>query len=101
MKLIEAVITIASLEEIKTALLKIGIEKVKVRRFTRNGHDRGRSVFNVGAEYVSGFMTKIKVEIVAADELVGKVIDTIGEIVKKEGQGICRIFIHSLVEAPV
>ena len=101
MKLIEAVISVASLEEIKAALMTIGIEKVIVRRFVRNGHNKGKSVLDLGADYFSGFMTKIKVEIVATDELVGKVIDTIGEIVKKEHQGICRIFIHPLVEAPI
>jgi nitrogen regulatory protein P-II 2 len=99
MKLIEAVISVTSLEEIKSALSSIGIDKIKVRTFVKNSHDRGKSVLNLGADYVSGFMTRIKVEIIATDELVGKVIDTIGEIVKKERQGICRIFIHPLAEA--
>ena len=101
MKLIEAVISVASLEEIKAALLTIGIENIMVRHFVRNSHTKGRSVFNLGADYVSGLMTKIKVEIVATDELVGKVIDTIGEIVKRDHHGICRIFIHPLVESQV
>jgi nitrogen regulatory protein PII len=101
MKLIEAVISVTSLEEIKTALSSIGIDRVMVHAFEKNSHEKGKSVFNLGADYVSGFMTRVKVEIVATDELVGKVIDAIGEIVKKEHQGICRIFIHSFAEASV
>jgi len=101
MKLIEAVISVTSLEEIKTALSSIGIEKVMVRAFAKNSRDKGKRVLNLGADYVCGFMTKIKVEIIATDELVGKVIETIGEIVKKERQGICRILIHPLAEASV
>jgi nitrogen regulatory protein PII len=101
MKLIEAVISVSSLEEIKTALASIGIDRVMVRAFAKTSHDKGKGILDLGADYVSGFMTRIKVEIVATDELVGKVIDAIGEIVKNEHQGICRIFIHPLAEAPV
>jgi nitrogen regulatory protein PII len=99
MKLIEAVISVTSLEEMKIALALFGIDRVMVRAFVKNSHDKGKGVLNLGADYVSGFITRIKVEIVATDELVGKVIETIGEIVKKERQGICRIFIHPLAEA--
>jgi nitrogen regulatory protein P-II 2 len=101
MKLIEAVISVTSLEEIRTALSSIGIDRVRVSAFAKNSHNKGKGILDLGADYVSGFMTRIKVEIIAADELVGKVIDTIGETVIKERHGFCRILIHSLAESPV
>lgn len=101
MKLIEAVITTANLEEVKTALQRIGIEKIMIRRIVNNGRKKGWAVLHMGAEYMTGFMTKFKVEIIAADEMVGRVIETIAESARKECNATCRIFIHNLVEAPV
>jgi nitrogen regulatory protein PII len=101
MKVIEAVINTANLDEVKTALLKIGIEKIEVRRFVNNGRIKGRAALHRGTEYMVGFMTRIKVEIVAADELVGRVIETIGQIARAEQRGNCRIFIYPFVEAPL
>ena len=98
MKVIEAVISTANLDEVKAALQKIGIEKIIVKQFVNNGRTKGRAVFHLGTDYMVGFMTRIKVKIVAADELVGRVIETIGEIARTERQGNCRIFIYPLVE---
>ena len=101
MKIIEAVITVTKLYEVKTALHKIGIEKIMVSQIVVNGRKKGNAVIHRGAEYMAGFMTKIKVEIIAADELVGRVIETIGEIASTERIGDCRILIHSFVELPI
>jgi nitrogen regulatory protein PII len=100
-KVIEAVINAANLDEIKAALHKIGIEKIMVSQIVINGRKQGKAVIHRGAEYMAGFMAKIKVEIVAADELVGRVIETIGEITSTERKGYCRILIHPFIEAPI
>lgn len=101
MKVIEAVINNTSLDEFKAALLNIGIENITVSWFVNNGRIKGRAAFHRGTEYMVGFISKIKVEIVAADELVGRVIETIGQIARTERHGNCRIFIYPLVEAPL
>ena len=101
MKIIEAVITATKLYEVKTALHKIGIEKIMVSQIVVNGRKKGNAVIHRGAGYMAGFMTKIKVEIIAADELVGRVIETIGEIASTERIGDCRILIHPFVELPI
>jgi nitrogen regulatory protein P-II 1 len=99
MKVIEAVISTANLDEFKAALQKIGIEKIMVSRLVNNGRIKGTAAFHRGTEYMVGFMTRIKVEIVAADELVGRVIETIGELARTERQGKCRIFVYPFIEA--
>jgi nitrogen regulatory protein PII len=101
MKVIEAVINSANLDEVKTALQNIGIEKIFVSRFVNNGRIKGRAAIHRGTEYMVGLMTRIKVEIVAADELVGRVIETLSQIARTEHQGNCRIFIYPFVEAPL
>ena len=101
MKVIEAVINVANLDEVKTALHKLGIEKIMVSRIVINGRRKGKAVINRGAEYMAGFMEKIRVEIIAADELVGRVIEAIGEIASTERKGDCRILIHPFIDAPI
>jgi nitrogen regulatory protein PII len=101
MKVIEAVINTANLDEVKASLLKIGIENIKISWFVNNGRIKGKTAIHRGTEYMVGFMLRIKVEIVTADELVGRVIETIGQIARTERHGNCRIFIYPFVEAPL
>lgn len=104
MKLIEAMIRPLKLEGVKTALQElgideIGVEEIMVSHLLRNGVSKGAESYYRGAEYVPDFMTKMKVEIIAADGLVEKIIETIRTIAGTERKGDCRIFILPLIEA--
>lgn len=99
MKVIEAIIRPANLDEIKAALQKMGIERIMVSQFVSSGRKRSRAMIDKSAEYMTGLMSKIRVEIVAADELVGRVIETIGNVARTERYGDCRIFIRPFSEA--
>jgi nitrogen regulatory protein PII len=99
MKVIEAIIIPANLDEVKSALQEMGIEKIMVSQLIKNGHKRSKAMLDKRAEYMTGFMTKIRVEIVAANELVGRVIETIGNVARTERNGDCRIFIRPFSEA--
>ena len=104
MKLIEAVIRPLNLEEVETALKdmgveEIGVEEIMVSRLASDSFKKGEALFYRGAEYVADFMTKMKVEIIAADDLVDKVVETIRKIAGTERKGDCRIFILPLIEA--
>ena len=56
-------------------------------------------MFYRGAEYVTSFVEKVKLEIIAADDSVGKIVEIIGNIAKTERREDCRIFILPFVEA--
>ena len=99
MKVIETIINMANLDELKAALNSLGIEKIMVSQLVNNSRKKGRDVLHRGAYYMFGLMTKIKVEIIAADELVGRVIETISEIARADRKGDCRILIHPFVES--
>jgi nitrogen regulatory protein P-II 1 len=99
MKVIEAIIRPAKLDEVKAALQKMGIERIKVSQLVNNGRLRSKAMLDKSAEYMAGLMTRIKVEIIAADELVGRVIETIGNVARTERNGDCRIFIRPFSEA--
>ncbi len=98
MKVIEAIIRPANLEEVRAALLKMGIDKIMVSHFVASGRKRSKSIIHMGTDYMTGLITRIRVEIVTADELVGRVIETIGNIAGAERRGGCRIFIRSCMQ---
>jgi nitrogen regulatory protein P-II 1 len=99
MKVIEAIIRPAKLDEVKAALQKMGIERITVSQLVNNGRKRSKAIIDKSAVYMAGLMTKIRVEIVAADEMVGRVIETIGNVARTERKGDCRIFIRTFSEA--
>ncbi len=99
MKIIEAIIRPANLEEVKAALGKIGIDRIMVSHFVTSGRKKSKTIIDMGTDYMAGLITKIRVEIVATDELVGRVIETIGNIAGAENRGGCRIFIRPCMEA--
>ena len=100
MKLIEAMIRPLRLAEVKTALQEIGIEEIGVEEIMVSQLvSKGEALSYRGAEYVPDFMTKMKVEIIAADGLVDKVVETIRKIAWTDRKGDCRIFILPLIEA--
>jgi nitrogen regulatory protein PII len=99
MKVIEAIISPVKLDEVKAALQKMGIERITVRQLIKNGRKNSKAMIDKSAGYMVGLMTKIRVEIVAADELVGRVIETIGNVARTERNGDCRIFIRPFSEA--
>jgi nitrogen regulatory protein P-II 1 len=98
MKLIEAVIKPAKVDEVKSALQQIGIEEFMESALICHGQRKGQSMFYRGAEYVANFVEKVKLEIVAADDAVGKIVEAIGCIARTERKDDCRIFILNYVE---
>jgi nitrogen regulatory protein PII len=99
MKLIEAIIRPIKLGEVKVALLEMGIEDFMGSALIIHGRNKGQSLFYRGAEFMIDFVEKIKLEIIATDESVGKIIEVIGSIAKTERIDDCRIFILPFVEA--
>jgi len=99
MKLIEAVIKPVKLQEVKAALQTITIVDIKERKLICHGRQKRVSMLFRGAEYVEYFVEKVKLEIIAADESVGKIIEAIGSIARTERREDCRIFILPFVEA--
>jgi len=99
MKLIEAIIKPVKLDEVKSALQQIGIEEFMESAIICHGRQKGQAMLFRGAEYMVNFVEKVKLEIIAADDAVGKIIEVIGSIAKTERREDCRIFIRPLSEA--
>jgi nitrogen regulatory protein P-II 1 len=77
MQKVEAVIKPFKLDEVKEALNAIGVQGITVSEVKGFGRQKGHTELYRGAEYVVDFLPKIKLEIVAADDLVPKIVSTI------------------------
>ncbi len=82
MKLVKAIIKPFKLEEVKSALSEIGIEGMTVSEVKGFGRQKGHTEIYRGSEYTVDFLPKVKLEVVVNDDIVSKVVDTIGESAK-------------------
>ena len=93
MKKIEAIIKPFKLDELKEAFSKIGVQGMTVTEVKGFGRQKGHKEVYRGAEYVVDFIPKTKVEIVAADEQVEVILETIRKAVKTGKIGDGKIFV--------
>lgn len=96
MKKIEAVIRHYKLEEIKNALTAAGVQGMTVTEVRGFGRQRGHKEMYRGAEYTVDFLPKVKLELVVADDVVPKAIETIIGIARTGQIGDGKIFITPL-----
>lgn len=99
MKLIIAIIKPFKLEEVKTALSEIGVEGMTVTEVKGFGRQKGHTEIYRGSEYTVDFLPKVKVEIVVADGIVGKVIEAIVKSAKTGKIGDGKVFVVPVEEA--
>jgi nitrogen regulatory protein P-II 1 len=96
MKKIEAIIKPFKLDEVKDALNELGVQGMTVTEVKGFGRQRGHVELYRGAEYDISFIPKVKIEIVAANGLVEKVLNTI-EMKAKTGKiGDGKLFVYPL-----
>jgi nitrogen regulatory protein PII len=98
MKKIEAIIKPFKLDEVKDALNAIGVQGITVTEVKGFGRQKGHTELYRGAEYVVDFLPKVKMEIIAADSLVPKIISTIETTAKTGRIGDGKIFVTPVEE---
>lgn len=99
MKLVIAIIKPFKLEEVKTALSEIGVEGMTVTEVKGFGRQKGHTEIYRGSEYTVDFLPKVKIEIVVADTIVGKVIDAIVKAAKTGKIGDGKVFVVPVEDA--
>ena len=99
MKKIEAIIKPFKLEEVKDALTEVGIYGMTVTEVRGYGRQKGQKESYRGAEYTVEFVPKTKIEVVVADTLVEKVVETIIRTAKTGSIGDGKIFVTNLGDA--
>lgn len=99
MKKIEAIIKPHKLDDVKTALTRVGVQGLTITEVRGFGRQKGHTEHYRGAEYTIDFVPKVKVEIVLDDELAAKAIDAIIKAARTGQIGDGKIFVSDLSQA--
>jgi nitrogen regulatory protein P-II 1 len=98
MKRIEAIIKPFKLDEVKTALTKIGVQGMTVSEVKGFGRQKGHTESYRGTEYAIDFLPKSKIELIIPDELVNQVMEAIERAAKTGKIGDGKIFMSPVEE---
>ena len=96
MKKIEAIIKPFKLDEVRQALVDLGVQGMTVTEVKGFGRQKGQTEVYRGAEYVVSFLPKVKIEVAVGDQLAARVIETIIRTAKTGSIGDGKIFVTEL-----
>jgi nitrogen regulatory protein PII len=96
MKMIEAVIKPFKLDEVKEALVEIGVQGMTVTEVKGFGRQKGSKETYRGAEYTTDFIPKVKIEVYVGDKEAARVIETITRAAKTGTVGDGKIFVSDI-----
>jgi nitrogen regulatory protein P-II 1 len=99
MKKIEAIIKPFKLDEVKEALQEMGLQGITVTEAKGFGRQKGHTELYRGAEYVVDFLPKVKVELVLADDMLDKALETIQSAARTGRIGDGKIFVTTIDDA--
>lgn len=98
MKKVEAIIKPFMLEELKDALIKLGIKGMTISEVKGFGRQKGHAEIYRGAEYQVDFIPKVKIEIVVEQDMVNALIDVILARARTGKIGDGKIFVLDIDE---
>ena len=99
MKKVEAIIRPFKLEDVKIALVNLGIVGMTVSEVRGFGRQKGQVERYRGSEFTVEFLQKLKIEVVVADEKIDGVLQAIADAAKTGEIGDGKIFISNIDEA--
>ncbi|MFH1241708.1 MAG: P-II family nitrogen regulator [Pseudomonadota bacterium] len=99
MRKIEAIIKPFKLDDVKEAVLKLGVSGITITEVKGFGRQKGHKEIYRGAEYVVDFLPKIRMEVVVPSDLVARVIDVIKEHAYTGEIGDGKIFVTPVEKA--
>jgi nitrogen regulatory protein PII len=99
MKKIEAIIKPFKLDDVKEAVLNLGVSGMTLTEVKGFGRQKGHKEIYRGAEYVVDFQPKIKIELVVRTEVVKSVVEAIKQNAHTGQIGDGKIFILPVEKA--
>src|SRR5262245_16206597 len=96
MKLITAIIKPFKLDDVREALMAIGVQGLTVTEVKGFGRQKGHREIYRGAEYAVNFVPKLKIEIAVRSEMVDAVIQAITDKAKTGQIGDGKIFVAAV-----
>jgi len=95
-KKIEAIIKPFKLDEVREALSEIGVTGLTVTEVKGFGRQKGHTELYRGAEYVVDFLPKVKLEVVVADSMLDRAMESIITAARTGKIGDGKIFVTTV-----
>ncbi len=99
MKLVIAIIKPFKLEEVRDALLGIGVHGMTVSEVKGYGRQKGHTEIYRGAEYAVNFLPKVRIEVAVTADEADRVVEAIGAAAKTGQIGDGKIFVAPIDRA--
>ena len=99
MKLIIAIIKPFKLEDVRDALLRVGVYGMTISEVKGYGRQKGHTEIYRGAEYAVNFLPKVRIEIVVPADDAERVVETIAAAAKTGQIGDGKIFVGPIDHA--
>lgn len=99
MKRIEAILRPTRLDAVKIALGEIGVTGLSIMDVRGSGRQKGHRENYRGVDYAIELPIKVKIEIVARDEDVEEIVDTIEQYARTGEPGDGKIFVLPMDDA--
>ncbi len=99
MKIVMAVIKPYKLDEVRDALMELGLQGLTVTEVKGYGRQKGHTEIYRGAEYAVNFLPKLKIEVVIPAAQVDQAVEAISNTAKTGQIGDGKIFVLPLEQA--
>jgi len=99
MKLVSAIVRPFKLDEVRKALAVHGIQSFTVSEVRGFGGGKGATEVYRGVPYAEHYLPKVKIEIVAGDNMVPLVLESVQQAAFTGQVGDGSIFVVDLIEA--
>ncbi|MDE2155461.1 MAG: P-II family nitrogen regulator [Pseudomonadota bacterium] len=96
MKLISSIIRPYKLDEVREALMQVGVSGLTVSEVRGFGRQKGHTELYRGAEYTVDFLPKIKIEAVVTDELLDAALEAIQQAARTGSVGDGKMFVSTV-----
>ena len=99
MKLVIAIIKPFKLEDVRDALVNVGVHGMTVTEVKGYGRQKGHTEIYRGAEYAVNFLPKMRIEVGVPSDRVEKVVEAITASAKTGQIGDGKIFVTGIDQA--
>ena len=99
MKKIDAIIQPFKLDEVKEALVGIGIDGMTITEVRGHGRQKGHKEAYRGQEYKVDLLPKVKLEMVVPDSRCEEVVNTLAHAAQTGKIGDGKIFVYDIAQA--
>ncbi|MCU1335356.1 MAG: nitrogen regulatory protein [Bryobacterales bacterium] len=99
MKKIEAIIQPHKLDEVKDALIGIGVDGMTVSEVRGHGRQKGHTETYRGQEYKVDLLPKVKIELVVPSARADEIVRTLSTAARSGRVGDGKVFVTEIVDA--